>query len=130
MDSLYCKRIAYTRGRGQPCLNLSSVQLSLGRMTNTVYVHSGKIRKKESVQSCTVRRKTFANQCLYPEKVSLKDLTKIIRLADPLLQSTYTASTHPLNRKQRRRPILYSMYLGYSVPDSVPGIDSSPHSGT
>ena len=43
---------------------------------------------RESVQPCTVQRKTIAlgsMQCVYPEKASLLDLTKIIRLADPLL---------------------------------------------
>ncbi len=43
----------------------------------------------ESVQSSTVRRKTFAHgqQCSYSVEVSQSDLTKIIRLTDPLLKN-------------------------------------------
>jgi hypothetical protein len=54
------------------------------RQFQQMYIQNKKT--KESAQSCTVRRKTFASQQgSYPEEVSLTDFTKITRLADPLL---------------------------------------------
>jgi hypothetical protein len=62
------------------------VQLRLGRMAIMVYIQNKDMR--ESVESSTVRRKTLALRsgvCILVV-VSLPDLTKVIRLADSLLQ--------------------------------------------
>jgi hypothetical protein len=61
------------------------VQLSVGRKTNFVYIHNKQTRK--NIQTCTVRRKTFAwlAQGLGLRRGLSNDLSKFIWLADPLL---------------------------------------------
>ncbi len=51
----------YTEGRGLPTLSCHRLRtLSLGRMTNTEYILHKQTR--ESIQSCTVRRKPLSGQ--------------------------------------------------------------------
>ncbi len=78
--------------KGQPVLGegaayeaQSTVELSLGRKANFVYLHSETKQTRESVQSCRVRQKHLpSQQGSYSEEVSLPDLTKIIRYGNPL----------------------------------------------
>ncbi len=78
----YCQRTASTRGGGEgPALSQPECSTIKPRQDEQHWIHSGQIDERKYTVLYDIRRKTFAKQCLYP----VKDLTKSIRLAYPLL---------------------------------------------